>query len=179
MGKYELVLFLTLWALGAKIRLQARLIWQAPSSAGSSGWSLLSYSLCYFLWKRLCLDFSVKKSVKKITLGPIPTTFTIKWFVHVFSELNSPQSIFSIPLPCQLCNPFPVFLVVTLVTSLGWMLNPIQRELTIFFQVVQMFWSPPPPHSFSKDQWLCTCGVRTALAMFSLLECLQTRTPEL
>lgn len=116
---------------------------------------------------------------KKITLGPIPTTFTIKWLVHVFSELNSPQSIFSIPLPCQLRNPFPVFLVVTLVTSLGWMLNPIQRELTIFFQVVQMFWSPPPPHSFSKDQWLCTCGVRTALAMFSLLECLQTRTPEL
>lgn len=175
MGRYELVLFLTLWALGAKIRLQARLIWQAPSSAGSSGWSVLPYSLCYFPWKRLCLDFGLKK---KITLGPIPTMFTIKWLVHVFSELNSPQSIFSIPLPCQLRNPFPVFLVVTLVTSLEWMLNQIQRELTIFFQVVQMFWSPPPPHSFCKEQWLCTCGVRTALAMSSLFECPQTRTPE-
>lgn len=93
--------------------------------------------------------------------------------------INSPQSIFSISLPCQLPNPFPVSWLQTLITSLGCMLNQIQRVFAIFFQVVQMFWFPPHPTPLAnKDQWLCTCGVRTAPAMFSLLECLQTRIPE-
>lgn len=90
-----------------------------------------------FHWKTLCLDFCFKRN----TLGPIPTMCTMKWLVHLFLELNSPQSyLFPFLSPasyptCSQCSGLQI-----LVTSLGSMLSHIQRMLTIFFQVVQMFW---------------------------------------
>lgn len=80
----------------------------------------------------------------------------------ILRNINPPHSIFSISLPCQLPNPFPVSYYKFRMhaesdTKSARNICPSSTNVLV------------PPTPFSKDQWLCTCGVRTARAMFSLL----------